>query len=64
MPSNSAPRLLLRELMPAPLVLIQSREIEELADNFRMPNYRGSLEHFVGKRFEEDPTFSSFTSRA
>ena len=48
-----------RELPQLP-VLIQSREIEELLDSFRMSRYRGPLEQFLGKRFEEDPNLFHF----
>ena len=46
--------------LPQLHILLRSREIEELLDNFRMAKFGTVLEQFIGRRIEDDPFLFHF----
>lgn len=60
------PRDLLRQRLewmqelPQLPALMQSKQIEELLDEFQVTAYRSSLEQFFGRQFDEDPYLFHF----
>ena len=60
------PRDLIRERLewvrdlPQLQVLMQSRELEELLDNFQVTAHLPAIEQFFGRRFDDDPNLFHF----
>lgn len=46
--------------LPQLQVLMQSKELEELLDNFQVTAHLSALEQFFGRRFDDDPNLFHF----